>query len=160
MNYSWLTYEDIEKAVYPNLLAEIKESGYSTSTLADFMGLSAKKSGEYRPERDPEVWDKLLGKTEIIATEAFGLVKYFGVELEYLFSHELRIECEKPLAHWRWYDENRKKQEEIERSKAIMEIYEELVAKPYLLDFMKKCITLTEEQQESVLQMLKEKATA
>lgn len=146
MNYDWLTYKEIEKAVYPNLLAEIKESGYSTSTLAGFMGLGSKKNGKYRQEKDPEIWDKLTGKAELLTSEFFGLVKYFNVDMNYLISHKLEIVCEKPLAYWRWYDKNKCKQEEIERSKAIMEIYEELVAKPYLLDFMKKCVSLTEEQ--------------
>ena len=91
MNYQRLTNKELSRCKYPNLIAEIIESGYSTSTLADFMGIGAKKYGTYRQEGDPEVWDKINGKAEMPANQAFGLAKYYNVTLEYMFSHELEI---------------------------------------------------------------------
>ena len=158
MNYDWIKYEEIEKAVYPNLLAEIKESGYSTSTLADFMGLGAKKNGKYRPEGDPEVWDKLTGKKEMFASEFFGLAKYYNVEANYLISHKLSVVCGKSQAYWRWYDDNHKRKSELQRNKTIKQIYDVLVAEPHTLEFIKMVVNMTQQQREQVLQMLKEGA--
>ncbi len=150
MNYNWLTYNEIEKAKYPNLLAELKESGYSICTISDFMGLGI------RGEDDKTIWNKLYGIEEITLEEAANLCKYYGVNFTYLFAQKLTIVNEKSQAYWRWYDENQKKQAEIERSKAIMEIYNELVSNPELLEFMKWCKTLTKEQRQAVLVMMHE----
>ena len=60
MNYNWLKYEDIERSKYPNLLAEIKESGYSISTISECMGHS-----RHVQEDDPDTWNKLLGRDEL-----------------------------------------------------------------------------------------------
>ena len=87
-----------------------------------------------------------------------GLAKLFGVKIGYLFAHELSVINEKPEAYWRWYDDNKRKKEEIERGKAIMEIYDELREKPHLITFMKVCMRLTEQQREKVLLLLEEKA--
>lgn len=151
MNYDWMKYEEIEKAVYPNLLAEIKESGFSICTISDFMGLGACE------EDDKTIWDKLNGKAEILETEASELAEYYGVEEEYLFAHELSVINGKSEAYWRWYDENHRKEEALERYKEIKHIEEELTRKPQLLEIMKICMTLSEEQLELVLQMLLEK---
>lgn len=152
MNYDWMTYEEIEKAKYPNLLAEIKESGYSICTISEFMGFGMCK------EDDKTVWDKLYGVEEITLKEARNLCRHYGVDFTYLFDKKLHNTCGKSIAYWRWYDENRKKQEEIERRKAIMEIYNELVANPELLEFMKWCKTLTKEQRRTLLLIMQEKA--
>lgn len=160
MNYYWLTYEEIEKAKYPNLLAEIKESGYSTSTLADFMGLGAKKNGEKRSEDDPEVWDKLTGKEELLASELFGIAKYYNAGVDYLLSHKLEMCQGKSVAYWRWYEENKRMQEDIERKKAIMEIYDELIVNSELLEFMKWCKTLTREQRKEVMSIMQKEGAA
>lgn len=103
MDYGWMKYEDIKKAKYPNLLAEIKESGYSICTLAEFMGL-----GSHRKEDDPEIWAKLTGKEKITVSEKSGLAKCYGLGIRYLFSHELTISHGKPEAYWRWLDFNQR----------------------------------------------------
>ena len=148
MNYDWMTYEEIKKSAYPNLLAEIKESGYSICTISDFMGLGRCK------EDNKAVWDKLTGKVDFPLKEAELLAKYFNADFDYLFSSELYIVCDKPYAYLRWYEDNKKKSEDIARSKEIMEIYNELVANPELLEFMKWCKSLTKEQRKEVLQIM------
>lgn len=152
MNYDWLKYEEIEKTEYPNLLAELKEPGYSICTISEWMGQGRCEEG------NQDIWDKLTGKTEIYSSESMGLAKLFGVKIGYLFAHELSVINEKPEAYWRWYDDNKRKKEEIERGKAIMEIYDELREKPHLITFMKVCMRLTEQQREKVLLLLEEKA--
>lgn len=150
MNYKRLTNEELKKCKYPNLIAEIIESGYSTSTLADFMGLGSRKNGKYRPEGDPEVWDKINGKEEICASHAAGLSKYYNADFEYLFSSELDIMHGKPVAYWKWYDENRKKEEELKKLGEMRVIEYELHTRPDLLEFMKLAMTLSEEQLQFV----------
>lgn len=148
MNYDWMTYENIKECRYPNLLAEIKESGYSICTISEFMGLGRCKEG------NSTIWDKLTGKTEISVFEAAGLAKCFNESMEYLFADELTVIGEESQAYWKWYDENKRKQQELERSKEIQKIYDALVADPELLMFMKWCRTLTKEQRHEVLLIL------
>lgn len=152
MNYKRLSNEELQKFPYPNLVAEIIESGYGYHTIARFMGHGEESNTEEFALR------KLRGETDIFAGEAFGLAKYFGCKLEYMFSEELSIYNGKPKAYWRWLEENKKRREECEKSKAILEIYEELKRKPYLIDFMKYCISLTEEERTMILLMLQEKS--
>lgn len=38
MNYKRLSNEELSKYPYPNLIAEIIESGYGLHTISDFMG--------------------------------------------------------------------------------------------------------------------------
>ena len=154
MNYERLSNEELRKFSYPNLVAEIIESGYGMHTISDFMGHGNTYSTEVM------IKAKVFGKDEILASEALGLAHYFNCEMRYMFSHELSVINGKPMAYWRWLDENKRKQEEHERSKAILEIYEELKAKPYLINFLKQCIKLNAEQREMVLEMLKEKQGA
>ena len=151
MNYDWLEYDEIEKAKHPNLLAEIKESGYSICTISEWMGHGRCAEG------NQDIWDKLTGKTMITVSEAAGLVRLFGKKMEYLFDEKLTVLSGKSSAYWRWYDENRKREKEIERSKTIKEIYDKLVEDPELLEFMKWCKSLTKEQRHAmVLMLLKE----
>ena len=76
MNYKRLSNEELSSYKYPNLVAEIIESGYTASTLADFMGIGAKKDGRYRKEDDPEVWGRINGTIEMRASHMIGLCKY------------------------------------------------------------------------------------
>ena len=139
---SELTIEDLRLFKYPNLLAEVKETTYSICTIAEHMGLPK----PYRKEDDSETWEKLMGKTEILFSEALGLARLFGVPVEYLFSHELKTVCGETAAHWRWFDEKEKIKADIVRSRQIQKIEQELREKPYLLEFMKKAVTWNEEQ--------------
>lgn len=107
MNYDWLEYEKIQKAVYPNLLAELKESGYSICTISEFMELGRCQ------EDDKAVWSRLVGNTEFSIDESLKLATYFGVDYRYLFSHNLAIVDGKSVAYWRWYDWNLKMKTEI-----------------------------------------------
>ena len=81
-----LSNEQLEKFPYPNLIAEFIESGYSICTLADHMGLPGR-----RKEDDLEVWGKLRGEIDIMASESFGLSRLYNVNPDYLFSHELKV---------------------------------------------------------------------
>lgn len=161
MYYKKLSNEELNKCKFPNLIAEIIESGYSTSTLADFMGLGAKKNGKYRKEDDPEVWNKINGQKEMLASHIVGLAKYYGVKIEYLSSYELTIQSGKPLAYWRWYENNQKKKKELERLKTIGEIEYTLYSEPYLLEFM-KCVIglkLKQEQLRELTEYMMQKGT-
>ena len=153
---SELTLDDLRLFKYPNLMAEVKETTYSICTVADYMGLPR----PYRKENDPETWDKLTGRTEILASEACGLAHLFNVSLEYLFSHELKVVCGQTAAYWRWFDEKKKVQDDIERSKQIREIERELREKPYLMEFMKEAVTWNREQLHRFIKMLEERKTA
>ena len=128
MNYKRFTNEELSKCKYPNLIAEFIESGYSISTLADHMGLGAKKNGVYRTEDDKEVWDELNGIKEMPASHCIGLCGLFGVDLKYLFSSELQVESEKPLAYWRWFEENKKKEEFLKNRKRERNILSKMAA--------------------------------
>ena len=153
---SELTIDDLRFFKYPNLMAEVKETTYSICTIAEHMGLPR----PYRKENDPETWDKLTGRTEISCGEAFGLARLFGVSAEYLFSCELKVVHGLTAAYWRWFDEKKKVQDDIERSKQIREIERELREKPYLMEFMKEAVTWSPEQLDRFIKMLEERRTA
>lgn len=154
MYYKKMTNEELNQCKYPNLIAEIIESGYSTITLADFMGLGPKKNGRYRRENDPEVWDKINGKEEMLASHAAGLCKYYNADFDYLFSNKLHVVSGKPVAYWKWYEENRKKEAEFKRAEEIRTIEYELHSRPELLVFMKTAVTLNADQIQLATNML------
>ncbi len=116
MNYNWMKYEEIRKAKYPNLLAEIKESGYSICTISDHMGFGMCK------ENNPVIWDKLMGKTDISADKAVALAKLFRVELKYLLSGKLYVVSGKSVAYWRWLDHNTQMEKELKIRRYLDEI--------------------------------------
>ncbi len=155
MNYKRLSNEELRKYPYPNLMAEFIESGYSICTLAEHMEM-----GEHRKEDDPEVWAKLCGETPIYASEAFKLSRLFSVDIEYLFSSKLKIFNKKPAAYWRWFDENQRKEKELEEIAARDEIMRELRRKPYLLEFMEAAVTWNKEQTQYAVKLLEGKAGA
>lgn len=150
MNYKKLTIEELKEYKYPNLIAELIESGYSICTLGDHMGLKGR-----RDEDDREIWGKLKGNIDLYRTEALGLAHLFSVNMEYLFSHELHVFSGMPAAHWRWLDSNQKKVYEQEKSKKIQEIERELQRKPELFEFMKLVVTLSKQERMSLLEHLK-----
>ena len=154
MNYKRMTNEELNKCKYPNLIAEIIESGYSTRTLADFMGIGAKKNGRYRKEGDPEVWDKINGKEDICVSHVAGLCLYYNADIEYLFSSELNVVSGKPAAYWKWYEENKRKKAELEKMQEIQKIEYELHSRPDLLEFMKLARTWNAEQVQLATEML------
>lgn len=149
MIYAKKSNEELAKYRYPNLMAELINSGYSICTLADHMGL-----GGHRKEDDSEVWAKLKGDCEILCSEALGLTRLFGVEMKYLFSYDLEVLCDTPMAYFRWNDENKRKEREYweyqERKKIICELSE----KPYLLDFMKQACTWNKDEIQWAIKVL------
>lgn len=150
MNYKRLTIEELKEYKYPNLIAELIESGYSICTLGDHMGLKGR-----RGEDDREIWGKLKGNIDLYCTEALGLARLFSANMGYLFSHELNVFSGMPAAHWRWLDSNRDKVYEEEKSKKIQEIERELQRKPELFEFMKLVVTLSKQERMSLLEHLK-----
>lgn len=135
MNYKRFSNEELKKYPYPNLIAEWRESGYSMCTLGDYMGL-----GQYRQEDDPEIWEKLKGVKDISASETLGLARLFNVDLKYLFSSELKLSTGMPVAYWRWYDSNKRKEEELKRDNDIWAIERELRKRPELLEDVKRIV--------------------
>lgn len=129
--YRSQTKEQLQEYKYPNLIAEIIESGYSICTCADHMGL-----GRHRQEDDPKVLGKLYGQEELLASEAIGLAGLFGVELEYLFANDLKLMNGETLAHIRWYEDNLRREREIQEIRKRDKIMTGLRDKPYLLDFI------------------------
>ena len=140
MNYNRLSNEELSKYKYPNLVAEIIESGYTASTLADFMGIGAKKDGRYRKDDDPEVWGMINGTIEMRASNIFRLCKYYGADVNYLFSDTLQIINGKPAAYWKWYKENQRQEREFERLQALSDIYRILHENLYLTTYVRKII--------------------
>lgn len=151
MFYRKLSHEELKKFPYPNLVAEVIESGYSICTVGDHMGL-----GQHCPEDSPEVLGRLNGEIELGATEAFKLTKLFGAEWEYLFSHELRVVAGETAAHWRWLEENRRKEQEQKEAAMRWEIGRELRDKPYLLSFMKEMLAISDDERMEVTCFLKD----
>lgn len=135
MNYKRLSIIELSRCKYPNLIAEIIESGYSICTIAEHMGL-----GRYREENDPEVWGVLNGTIEMRASNMYGLMHLYNVEYEYLFSETLQIVDGKPAAYWHWYDENKRKKQEFERLQALSDIYRILHENLYLTTYVRKII--------------------
>ncbi len=150
MNYKRLTNEELSNYKYPNLVAEIIESGYTPSTLADFMGIGAKKDGEYRKQDDPEVWGVINGTIEMYESNMMGLCRYYGADPEYLFSDTLQIMNGKPVAYWKWYKENQKQQRELERLQALSRIYNTLHDKLYLTGYVQAVIDYIESADDSI----------
>ncbi len=145
-----LSNDELQRFRYPNLIAELIESGYSICTCAEHMGLEG-----LRQEDDPEVWGKPKGAIDLDTSEALGLTRLFGVKPEYLFSDKLELFSEMPAAHLRWYEWNwQKEREDNERIKRE-EIERELRKKPYLLDFMKKAVQWNEDELRQALSLLK-----
>lgn len=132
MNYDWITYDEIEKTARPNLLAELKESGYSICTVSEHMG-----HGRYK-EDNKIIWDKLLGKEKMLATECLSMMQLFGCKYEYLFSNKLEMLGDIPLAKVRWYQHNKKKAEEIERIRKVDFIRQSVMKSDELLDAVYK----------------------
>lgn len=122
MNYDWLGYDVIEKSKYPNLLAEIKESGYSICTVSDHMGCNPHVS-----EDDPGTWNKLLGRQGITLEESIGLVRLFNVSYEYLFAPHLEKVGAVPIAHFRWYKQIQRKKAESQLYMTQQELYIHLI---------------------------------
>ena len=114
MNYKRLSNEELQKFPYPNLVAEIIESGYGYHTIAGFMG-----HGE-EPNNEEFVLRKLRGETDIFAGEAFDLAKYFGCKLEYMFSEELSIYNGKPKAYWRWIEKTERSKKSAKNQKQFL----------------------------------------
>lgn len=54
MKYEKLSNDELRKYPYPNLMAEIIESGYSICTIAEHMALPGR-----RQEDDAEVWGEI-----------------------------------------------------------------------------------------------------
>lgn len=140
-----LANEILARYKFPNLIAEVVESGYGLHTIADFMG--------YR-EYDEEVIRTKLITGDITASEAFGLAKYYNVDVEYMFSEVLVLENGKPKAYWCWLKEHNKREQFRKRCEEIRAIEQELKEKPYLISFLKQCIGLTEEERAKVLEYI------
>lgn len=151
MVYRKLSNEELQAFPYPNLIAELIESGYSICTLGDHMGI-----GSRCKEDDPEVWARLRGEKEILASEAAGLARLFNVNLEYLFGEKLNTMSGKSFAYYRWYDWNRKMEEQSRVREAVYEISWELREKPYLLDFVQKMVRWSEAELRQAIALLEE----
>ena len=141
MVYKKLCNEELSRFKYPNLIAELIESGYSICTLADHMGLE-----KPREQDDPEVWAMLRGEKDITASQGFALARLFNVKYEYLFQTKLNILCEKPLAYLHWYEWNKKMQDEEKMRKELEDITKALKKNPQLRLLFKDLLTLSADQ--------------
>ena len=150
MIYQKLSNEQLQQFPYPNLIAELIESGYSICTLGEHMGLGRCK------EDSAEVLDRLRGNKEILASEALGLSKLFNVKFDYLFSDKLKTMDGKPLAYHRWYEWNQRSEKEYQERLQRQEIEDELRAKPYFLEFMRIAIKWNQEELRQAIAMLNE----
>ena len=114
MKYKKLSNEELQTFPYPNLIAELIESGYSICTLGEHMGLDGR-----REQDDPEILGKLRGREGIPATEAIGLCKLFNVGFSYLFNSKLETMGGKPLAYHRRYEWDRQKEKEYKKAVSV-----------------------------------------
>lgn len=134
MNYKRLSNEELSKCKYPNLIAEIIESGYSICTIAEHMELGRRK------EDDPEVWGMLKGTIELRASNMYGLMRLYNTEYEYLFSETLQVIEGKTSAYWHWYKENQRREHELKGLQALSRIYDTLRDKLYLTGYVQAVI--------------------
>lgn len=151
MFYKRLSNDELRSFPYPNLMAELIESGYSICTLGDHMGI-----GKHCQEDDLEVWGRLRGNVEMSLHEVIGLVNLFNCTYEYLFSRELSTVGEKTQAYHRWYEHNQRMKYEMEASSLGFKIRSELKEKPYLFEFMKIAVELKETEIKAATEMLVE----
>ena len=135
---------------YPNLIAEIFETGYSMCTLVDHMGLARS------PQNEKLVTEKLNGRLEIQASEAFGLAKLFGCSLDYLFEKKLSMIGDVPEAYIRHYDYNKRQEENLKLFKLSEELRKTLKEKPYIAEFLKSAMSYSKEQIELATKTLQE----
>lgn len=136
-----LTIEELQSYPYPNLMAEIMESGYSICTVGEHMGL-----GRYCENDDPEVWGRLTGEKEIAYSEAAGLMGLYGTGADYLFADNLKIVSGKPYAYWRWLEHNLQKEQELSAYRRLQKIDRALRNNPFLLTLVSEIITLNENE--------------
>lgn len=96
-----LINEILARYKFPNLIAEVAESGYGLHTITNFMG--------YREYNEEEIRTKLISGG------------YYSVDVGYMLPEELTLENGKPKACWRWLKENEKKgttSETVQRNKS------------------------------------------
>ena len=108
MYYKKLSIEELNRFKYPNLVAEVIESGYSMCTLSEQMGYGRCE------ENDPIIRGKIFGEIGISAIEGFCLAELFRCKLEYLFSEKLSVCDGKSCAFYRHYEMNRRIEKDIE----------------------------------------------
>lgn len=150
MVYQKLSNEELQKFRYPNLIAELIESGYSICTLSEHMKLGK------REEDDPEIWAKLKGSKDILTNEAIGLSQLFNTKMEYLFDHTLRTLVDgKTYAEVRWFDAKQKEEQNYREYQEREEIYKGLKEKPYLYEFMKMALSLDSDEVKALTQALR-----
>lgn len=142
---SRFSVRELQKFKYPNLIAEIDESGYSICTLGEHMGLGRV------PEDSTEVWDRLTGKKEIMASEVIRLACLFGTEPDYLLSQELSVLDGKPFAYLRWKEANEKRERESREFNIQMDIMSALRKKPYLLKFVSMIVLMSREEADAAM---------
>lgn len=147
MFYEKLTNEQLKKYPYPNLMAELIESGYSICTLGNWMNL-----GRYLPEDSQEVWGRLTGEKEFYASEVVALTGLFRVEYEYLFSHQLTVVGEKTAAYYRWHEWNRKQKLNSLRFEQRERISMKLRERPEFGDFVEQILKLEQSELEKLIQ--------
>ena len=151
MYYKKLTHAELSEYKYPNLIAELIESHYSICTVAEHMGMGR------RSETDLEVWDKLTGKTEILASECAALSGLFHAPMRYLFSHEIRVIQGETAAFYRYLDSNCRMQEEMERSQMVKEIVRKFKENPHLLKLYKVILTWDDKQLQEFIDLVEKK---
>ena len=146
-------YAVLEKYKYPNLVAEIKESHYSMCTLSDHMGLGRCQ------ENDPVINGKIFGSREILLNEATGLRHLFNCEVEYLFSDQLEIYEERPLAYYHHYEMNRRQEADRKRRELCERLSQVLKERPELFGVAEtllsgQVLSLLSEQQKMLENLL------
>lgn len=140
-----LTIEELQKYPYPNLMAEIMESGYSICTVGEHMGLE-----RYRENDDSEVWGRLTGEKKMSYSEAVGLMGLYGASANYLFADRLKIVSGKPYAYWRWLEHNLQKERELMEYRQLQKIDRALRENPFILTLVSEIITMNEKELEAV----------
>ena len=116
MTYQKLSIEELNGFRYPNLVAEIIESGYSICILSEHMG-----HGRCR-EDNPLILAKVFGDEPIMYEEGNALLRLFGCGFDYLFSHELTVRKGKTAAYYRYYEFNQR----MERESMIFRLADDL----------------------------------
>lgn len=142
-----IPYTKLNDYKYPNLVAEVIETGYSLCTVSDHMGLGACK------ENDPVICGKIFGNKKILLSEGIGLCRLFDCEAGYLFAKEL-VDIEgKPMAYYRHCKTNKRLRESSEHQNFCSQLRIFLDNNPDLFSKIKEMVKLNRDYVEKFAEL-------
>lgn len=129
-----LSENEMERYPFPNLLAEIKESGYSYATLSEWLEMPQET------ESYNLIDNKLIGKSEVTFGEAEKLSRLFSCGVEYLFTDTLKKLNGRAFAYYRHYEINKQLEQDQRNFALVNEIQSYLKQYPKAYQIIKTAL--------------------